>query len=513
MLLEGLLAYLRFVKEIVIENNIFLKTSLPAWGVPALIVSIVICIDYGIDNDVLLDYGIENELLIGLRPHGYCWLDQKVFFVVFLAPVAIIIIINAVLYGILTRFLLSKISKGNLIQSTQSDHARTVTKIRASVLFFVMLGITWVFGFLALRGVDVAFQYVFCILNSTQGFLIFLLRVYNDKDIWVYWRQLFCKEKSGKVVKEKTSTSTSRTTKTTNLSHITARQESRITSENKSCDLTSKNNKHKNTQNTTELNNCKKGPSNNTNMKHTDNDYSYSDENVIRNTNVNKKVDDVSVDVEKSERAFFEKHAYAFNDETDNETSIDQKVSSYNEATKDKKANKDSITSTNSACTYVEHLSKQFTGDIDQVRSTIEDDEHKNNVSSNAIKNIKDMGSPDRSIPKQNYDKNVQEIKDTTKDTLSNESEISTLTPIGVKNKYVSHKNTALASDIIEQSEKVVIELKSLPGNIKADNYSEDLAIKEHHIITEEEIGAEVNKEVKENAMSVMRELKSKNKH
>ena len=51
-------------------------------------------------------------------------------------------------------------------------------------------GITWVFGFLAVSDAQVVFQYAFCICNSLQGFLIFLLHVVRDKESRDLWLKL-----------------------------------------------------------------------------------------------------------------------------------------------------------------------------------------------------------------------------------------------------------------------------------------------------------------------------------
>ena len=52
-------------------------------------------------------------------------------------------------------------------------------------------GITWVFGFLAVSDAQVVFQYAFCICNSLQGFLIFLLHVVRDTESRDMWLKLF----------------------------------------------------------------------------------------------------------------------------------------------------------------------------------------------------------------------------------------------------------------------------------------------------------------------------------
>lgn len=45
-----------------------------------------------------------------------------------------------------------------------------------------ILGLTWTFGILAVGYLKTVFQWMFCILNSLQGFAIFMLFVVNNKE-------------------------------------------------------------------------------------------------------------------------------------------------------------------------------------------------------------------------------------------------------------------------------------------------------------------------------------------
>ena len=47
----------------------------------------------------------------------------------------------------------------------------------------LILGITWIFGFLAVDEVRFAFQLIFCICNSFQGVLIFVLFCLAQRDV------------------------------------------------------------------------------------------------------------------------------------------------------------------------------------------------------------------------------------------------------------------------------------------------------------------------------------------
>lgn len=62
----------------------------------------------------------------------------------------------------------------------------------------VLLGITWVFGAFAVGPARLPFMYVFCLLNSSQGFIIFLVRCLLYEETRSAWLVLF---RTGKIKK------------------------------------------------------------------------------------------------------------------------------------------------------------------------------------------------------------------------------------------------------------------------------------------------------------------------
>ncbi|KAK6186540.1 hypothetical protein SNE40_008560 [Patella caerulea] len=78
----------------------------------------------------------------------------------------------------------------NNLNTTGLQHS--VTNIRASFCCFIYLGLTWVFGFLAISDARLPFQYIFTVLSSLQGFLICILFTARDNKVRDYWKQLCC---------------------------------------------------------------------------------------------------------------------------------------------------------------------------------------------------------------------------------------------------------------------------------------------------------------------------------
>lgn len=50
-------------------------------------------------------------------------------------------------------------------------------QVRGAVTVMALLGVTWVSGALAIGPLRLPLKYVFCVSNSLQGFIIFIVRV------------------------------------------------------------------------------------------------------------------------------------------------------------------------------------------------------------------------------------------------------------------------------------------------------------------------------------------------
>ena len=62
------------------------------------------------------------------------------------------------------------------------------------LFFFALIsGLSWVFGYLAILDARLPFQYIFTILNSLQGFFIFILFVVRKKKVREQWYIICCK--------------------------------------------------------------------------------------------------------------------------------------------------------------------------------------------------------------------------------------------------------------------------------------------------------------------------------
>nr|XP_048688301.1 adhesion G protein-coupled receptor E5 isoform X13 [Caretta caretta] len=129
----------------------------------------------------LLGYGVP-ALVVGLSAASYhkgygtarhCWLSLNNNFIwSFLAPVCIIIAVNAVIFVVTVWKLSLKFADINPDMS-QLKKLRVLTITAIAQL--CILGTTWIFGMFQFNQRSLVVSYIFTILNSLQGLFIFLL--------------------------------------------------------------------------------------------------------------------------------------------------------------------------------------------------------------------------------------------------------------------------------------------------------------------------------------------------
>ena len=100
-----------------------------------------------------------------------CWISSTPAFLgSFCAPLALVLLMNCTIFlAVLRVFGLRKNSK--LKKSGNKKKSKT---LRAIVSLSFLMGITWVFGLFLLATDHDALQYIFAILNSLQGFFVFV---------------------------------------------------------------------------------------------------------------------------------------------------------------------------------------------------------------------------------------------------------------------------------------------------------------------------------------------------
>ena len=98
---------------------------------------------------------------------------------------------NATIFVIITTVIIKHRRK----RFSNKDKAKrqTVVKLMIGILgVMTLFGLMWVFGALTIREASIAFQFLFAIFNSLQGFFIFLFFCVLGKDTRELWLQVLC---------------------------------------------------------------------------------------------------------------------------------------------------------------------------------------------------------------------------------------------------------------------------------------------------------------------------------
>lgn len=135
-----------------------------AYGLPGIIVLIAASAAHE-------GYGTESS----------CWLSvTKGVIYAFVVPALLIILVNTVILGMVIREII-RIQTNGVSSSTKLNLIKS--GIKSVIVLFPLLGITWIFGVLALGKKTIAFQYLFALCNSLQGFFIFVFHCLCNSEI------------------------------------------------------------------------------------------------------------------------------------------------------------------------------------------------------------------------------------------------------------------------------------------------------------------------------------------
>ncbi|XP_056234283.1 adhesion G-protein coupled receptor G2-like isoform X2 [Seriola aureovittata] len=170
MALEGFHIYLLLVRVFnIYVKRYLLKLAVVGWGVPAVIVSLVMIIDRDAYGHVSVDSSNPNSTMI-------CYItDDTVKLVTTVGVFALVFTFNVILFGVTVRRVLSS------HPTNESDSARVKREISTVMGVVTLLGITWGLIFFSFGHLTTPGLYIFCILSSLQGFFIFLWFVMSLK--------------------------------------------------------------------------------------------------------------------------------------------------------------------------------------------------------------------------------------------------------------------------------------------------------------------------------------------
>ncbi|XP_008063651.1 adhesion G-protein coupled receptor G2 isoform X3 [Carlito syrichta] len=182
--LEAFHMYLALVKVFnTYIRKYILKFCIVGWGVPAVIVTIVLTISP--DNYGLGSYGkFPNG-----SPDDFCWINSNaVFYITVVGYFCVIFLLNVSMF-IVVLIQLCRIKKKKQLGAQRKTSIQDLRSI-AGLTF--LLGITWGFAFFAWGPVNVTFMYLFAIFNTLQGFFIFIFYCVAKENVRKQWRRYLC---------------------------------------------------------------------------------------------------------------------------------------------------------------------------------------------------------------------------------------------------------------------------------------------------------------------------------
>ncbi|XP_042070723.1 adhesion G-protein coupled receptor G2-like [Haplochromis burtoni] len=163
MALEGFHLYLLLVKIFNISvSRYILKLSVVGWGVPAVIVSVVVIIDRGFYGHVPLDRSNYDDTKI-------CYIsNETVKAVTTTGLFTMVFLFNMIMFMVTVKRVL------NVGYNKELRRKNAKQAIFPLLGVCALLGITWGLVFFSFSNLTNISLYLFCLLNSLQGFFIFL---------------------------------------------------------------------------------------------------------------------------------------------------------------------------------------------------------------------------------------------------------------------------------------------------------------------------------------------------
>ncbi|XP_046862950.1 adhesion G-protein coupled receptor G2-like [Xenia sp. Carnegie-2017] len=189
--------YLSFVKVMPrYYSNFMFKSSVVGWGLYFSI--FILVVSYGRREEGIYLYLAPLIVTVcapvAVEKYGdeqFCRVQGSPFYYGFLTPVVLIIALNSVAFVLIINSLMNA---GSKIAANKS--ATGLQHVRRSTAILIVLGLTWIFGVFALSDANLIFQYLFAILNSFQGFLVFVFYCLLSSDTRAKYAKL-CQNQRG----------------------------------------------------------------------------------------------------------------------------------------------------------------------------------------------------------------------------------------------------------------------------------------------------------------------------
>ncbi|CAN9507363.1 unnamed protein product [Ophioblennius macclurei] len=183
--LESVHMYIALVKVFnTYIRRYILKFCVVGWGLPAVLVGIVVSVDkhsYG-----LQEYGKGQS---AGRSSEFCWIQKPaVFYVTCVGYFCLVFLLNVAMFVVV----MMQICGRNGKRSNRTLREEVLRNLRSVVSLTFLLGMTWGFALFAWGPVSLPFMYLFAIFNSLQGLFIFVFHCALKENVQKQWRRYLC---------------------------------------------------------------------------------------------------------------------------------------------------------------------------------------------------------------------------------------------------------------------------------------------------------------------------------
>ncbi|XP_073528849.1 adhesion G-protein coupled receptor G6 isoform X3 [Phyllobates terribilis] len=184
--LEAVHMYIALVKVFnTYIRRYILKFCIIGWGVPAVVVAIVLASthkDSAYGNSM---YGQDSDG----NGDAFCWIKSNiVFYVTCAAYFGVMFLMNIAMFIVV----MVQICGRNGKRTNRSIREEVLRNMRSVVSLTFLLGMTWGFAFFAWGNATLAFMYLFTIFNSLQGLFIFVFHCALKENVQKQWRRHLC---------------------------------------------------------------------------------------------------------------------------------------------------------------------------------------------------------------------------------------------------------------------------------------------------------------------------------
>ncbi|XP_061667928.1 adhesion G-protein coupled receptor G6 isoform X2 [Syngnathoides biaculeatus] len=183
--LESVHMYIALVKVFnTYVHRYILKFCLVGWGIPGVLVGLVLVVDKG--SYGRQEYGGGN---FGEGSSQFCWIRSAlVFYATCVAYFCLVFLLNVAMFVVV----MLQICGRNGKRGNRTLREEVIRNLRSVVSLTFLLGMTWAFAFFAWGPVSLVFVYLFAIFNSLQGFFIFFFHCALKENVQKQWRRSLC---------------------------------------------------------------------------------------------------------------------------------------------------------------------------------------------------------------------------------------------------------------------------------------------------------------------------------